>query len=315
MIQPAFRASLQLRIERAVRRAIFFTCRSGVRHLDFAQVRSFGALLGELEFRLAYVSRQRMVRDLASILEPSLGDRAAREIMRQAFRVSNAVALEMLKILGERQDERILMSQVEVTGTSMLRAAIEAGRGAILLGTHMGNSALLLICLAESGIPLSIVHREAPMMEAGFFERGIGAYGLEAILANDGLMAYSKMLSALRRNRVLYMSIDQGTKKLEDGLMLRFLGKDMPIPAGPAQLARKSKAPVFPVATVSAKPRWQFDILKPMEQSDAADLVTDLEAMLRISERLILQNPQLWSWHHRRWRHYPLATDAARSAG
>jgi KDO2-lipid IV(A) lauroyltransferase len=172
----------------------------------------------------------------------------------------------------------------------------------------MGNGALLVVRLAAGGIPVSVVFREARMMDAGLFQRGMPFYGIEGILATDGIRAYSKMLGALRRNRVVYMMADQGTKKASDGMMLRFLGKDMPMPAGPAQLARHSTAPVLPVATVAAQPRWRFEILPPVALAKGASLEADAEALLRASEQLILRHPQLWSWHHRRWRNHPLAS-------
>ncbi|HKQ82966.1 MAG TPA: lysophospholipid acyltransferase family protein [Steroidobacteraceae bacterium] len=302
---------LQLRAERAARRALFRACRTGVRHLSFRQVHWLGTLLGELQFRVAYPSRRRMVHDLAAVLDTPDERRTAGDILRQAFRVNNAAVLETLKILDAQQDTRALIARVEVTGVSILRDAIAAGRGALLLGTHMGNSALLMIRLVESGIPLSIVHREAPMMEPGFFEHGISRYGIEPILANRAADAFRSILSALRRNRVIYISIDQGVKKSQDGLLLRFLGKDMPIAAGPAHIARRSRAPVLPVATLAANPTWRFEILPPMQQCDAS-VAEDLKAMLRISEQLILRNPHLWSWHHRRWRDFPLATNPDR---
>ena len=295
-----------LRVERAARRALFRLCRVGVRPLSFKQVRLLGFLLGELQFRLLHRSRKRMTREMETVLALE-NEREAKETLRQAFRLSNAVVLEILKALDRHQGTQALMTQVEVSGIDNLRAALDRGRGVILLGTHMGNTALLLVHLAERGIPLSVAHREAPMMESGFFEQGIAAYGVEAILANEGLAAYAKMLKALRHNRVVYISIDQGTKKAQDGLVMRFLGKDMAIPPGPAHLARKSEALVLPVATLAAEPRWRFEIREPIPQSGQGTLESDLERMLKITEGLIRDNPRLWSWHHRRWRLHPLS--------
>lgn len=285
---------------------MFELCRVCVRHFSFKQVRSLGALLGELQFRVAGRSRRRMTNELGAVLAPGNATKAE-EVLRQAFRLSNAAVLEILKALDRRQENHALMAQVEVDGLDNVRAAMSKGRGVILLGTHMGNTALLLLHLAERGFPVSVVHREAPMMEPGFFERGIAAYGVEAILANAGVVAYARTLSALRRNRVVYISVDQGTKKPADGLVMRFLGKDMAIPPGPAQLARKSQAQVLPVATVAAEPRWRFEIREPLVRCGHTTLASDLESMLKVTEHLILENPQLWSWHHRRWRHHPLA--------
>jgi lauroyl/myristoyl acyltransferase len=39
-----------------------------------------------------------------------------------------------------------------------------------------------------------------------------------------------------------------------------------------------------------------------------------MAALLRVTEQDILRHPQLWSWHHRRWRRFPLADDTAAAA-
>lgn len=146
------------------------------------------------------------------------------------------------------------------------------------------------------------------MMDAGFFAKGMPPYGIEGILANEGIKAYSRMLGALRAGRAVYVMADQGAKKAEDGVRLRFLGKDMPMPGGPAQLARHSRAPVLPVTTVAATPRWRFIVEPPVPLHKGTTLEADVETLLRVTERQILGHPELWSWHHRRWRLLPAAS-------
>jgi lauroyl/myristoyl acyltransferase len=310
--QPIPQVPLPLRIERALGRAMFVAIRTLVRAVPYRFVRRLGAALGELQFRLGLVARRRMVSELEVLLGRPAHDRGVHEQMRTAYRTNNAAVLEILKLFDSPQDEQMLLAQVEIEGLATLRTALESGRGAILLAGHMGNGALMVIKLVASGIPVSVVYHQARMMDAGLFDRGLGAYGIRGILANDGIRAYGRMLSALRANEVVYMMADQGTKKAKDGLMSRFLGKDMPMPAGPAQLARHAKAPVLPVATVAAEPVWRFEILPPVPRDPTASLEQDVETLLKVSERLILDHPQFWSWHHRRWRHHPLAADVAR---
>ena len=296
---------LRLRIERSLKRTGFLVSRTLVRRLRFERVRPAGELLGELRFRLGFFPRRRMVRELAAIL--GLSNREAHRVMRNAYRINDAALLEMLKMLDRREDPASLLPRIRVDGIATLRKALEARRGAILLSGHMGNGALLLMRLVSEGIPVSVVYREARMMDRGLFERGVAFYGIEGILATEGIRSYAKMVSALRRNRVIYIMADQGTKKPADGMLFRFLGKDMTMPAGPAQLARQSKAPVLPVAIVAADPVWHFEILPPVEFAAGSSLESDVETLLRVSERYILRHPQLWSWHHRRWRKHRLA--------
>ena len=305
------RVPAALRVERAMARAMFRACRLAVRGIGFENIGRWGRRVGAARFWIGFVARRRMTRELAFLLGRPADDRQARQQMLEAFRSNDAAVLEILKMFDRPQDPAMLASRVEVHGIEQLDAALARGRGAILLATHSGNGALLPVKLAAAGVPLSVVYRESRMFPGGFFERGLSSYGVEGILATEGLKSYGSMLQALRRNRVVYVLTDQGTKKARDGIVFRFLGKDMPMPAGPAQLARHAGAPVLPVATVGACPRWQFRIDPPIEPVAGSTLEEDAERLLRVTEQHILQNPQWWSWHHRRWRHFPLATGEA----
>jgi lauroyl/myristoyl acyltransferase len=86
----------------------------------------------------------------------------------------------------------------------------------------------------------------------------------------------------------------------------RFLGKDMPMPAGPAQLARAARAPVLPVATLAATPQWRFALQPPLTLGQDT-LEADVATLVGATERIVLDQPQLWSWQQRRWRKFPLA--------
>lgn len=299
-------ASFGLRLRRGRKRLMFLAMRTLVRASGFARARALGGFLGELQFRLSFRARPRYLRDMAQVLGRIPDDPWVQQQMRQAYKVNTAAVLEVMAMFDRRLDPRLLESQCEVEGLDHLRAALAAGRGAILLGAHMGNGVLLAVKLALQGFPVSVVYRQSRMMSADFFERGFSLYGIEGILANEGLKAYGRMLGAVRKNRIVFLMMDQGVKTAQDGMLLRFLGKDMPMPAGPAQLARHARAPVLPVATTAADPVWRFRIEPPLPRAADASLEADVENLLRATERLVLQFPHLWSWHHRRWRLYPL---------
>ena len=142
------------------------------------------------------------------------------------------------------------------------------------------------------------------MMSADFFLEGLERYAIQGIAANAGLRAYGQMLAALKQGRIVFLMLDQGVKQARDGQVHRFLGKDMPMPAGPAQLARAARAPVLPVATLAATPRWRF-ALQPPPALGQASLEADVATLVRATERIVLDQPQLWSWPQRRWRKFP----------
>ena len=91
-----------------------------------------------------------------------------------------------------------------------------------------------------------------------FFAEGLPRYGIDGILANEGFRAYARMVDALRHNRILFAMMDQGVKKAETGVPMRFLGKDMPMPGGVMQLARQTRAPIVPVVALAVRSSLAF---------------------------------------------------------
>lgn len=298
---------LRQRLRRGRRRLSFLAVRSLLRCAGFAHARRIGGLFGELQFRLDRGNRLRQQQDMAAVLGRAPDDPWVAAQLRQAYRVNSGAVCEILAMMDRRRNAGMLAAHCRIEGLENLQAALAQGRGAILLAAHMGNAALLAIRLADSGWPISVVYREALMMSAGFFQDGLARYGIQGILANTGLRAYGQMLCALRQGRLVFVMMDQGVRKAEDGIMQRFLGKDMAMPAGPVQLARHTRAPVLPVETLAADPLWRFAIRPPVALAGSGPIEADLARLLQITERQVLERPQLWSWHHRRWRKYPLA--------
>ena len=293
-----------LRLQRGGRRLAFLSLRTLLRATGFAHARTAGSWLGELQFRLAGVQRRRLQADMAHALGRRPDDPQLPALLREAYRVNNGAVLEVMAMFDRRQDEADLAARCEIDGVGELRAALAEGRGVVLLASHMGNAALAATRLAQAGWPVSVVYKESRMMSAGFMQRGLEHYGIQGILANAGIRAYGQMLTALKQGRIVFMMLDQGTKRTQDGMVLRFLGKDAPMPAGPAQLARTARAPVLPLATTAAAPIWRFTIEPPLRLGQAS-LQADVECLVGVTERHVRERPQLWSWHHRRWRKLP----------
>lgn len=303
---------LRLRLRRAGRRLLFLSTRTLVRIAGFRHAYAIGSFIGGLRYRFGGKARRRMERDLAHALNMEPGDPAVADVLRQSFRVNDGAVLEMMALLDRRRDAAQMAGRSHVEGLDHLRTALEGGRGAILLAGHMGNQLLAAIELARSGLPVSIVYKQSRMGSAGFLRDGLERYGIQAILANEGIKAYGQMLGALKKGRVLLIMLDQGVKLAKDGVPMRFLGKDMPMPPGPAQLARVARAPVLPLATTASPPVWKVSI-GPAIALGSETLEADLQALLRAVEDQIVRHPQHWSWHHRRWRNFRPATGAAQT--
>jgi lauroyl/myristoyl acyltransferase len=294
---------VRLRWRRGVRRLMFLTVRGLVRVVGFARAGPLGQRVGELQFRLGGRSRRRMEAEMALALRRPADDVAVPSMLREAYRVNTAAVFEVVAMLDRCQEEATLLARSEVDGLEYLSEALAAGRGAILLAAHMGNAALLPLRLAASGWPVSVLYKESRMMSADFFLEGLARYGVQGIAANGGIRAYGEMLKALKQGRIVFLMLDQGVKEEKDGIVHRFLGKDMPMSAGPAQLARAARAPVLPVVTTAATPLWRFALQPPLPLGQET-LAADAATLVAATERMVLSHPQLWSWQQRRWRKF-----------
>lgn len=297
--------TLKRYLRRWRRRALFLGSQRLLRFVGFRHARRVGSCLGELQFWFDWQQSQRLQREVTQVLGHMVGDRSVRSMLREAYRVNNGALLEIMAMFDQRQPDNEIAARCQLDGLEHLRAAMTEGRGAIVLANHMGNASLAMVQLAQAGWPVSLLYRKARMMSDGFFQSGLEQYGIQAILANGGIRAYGQMLSALKQGRVLFLMMDQGLRKSDNGVMQRFLGKDVPMPAGPAQLARVSRAPVLPMVALGASPVWHFAI-EPRLQLGQGSLEADVDLLTHLTEQQILQRPHLWSWHHRRWSQLPM---------
>ncbi len=284
-----------------------------VRPLGMPGLRRVGQWVGEMRFRISLRERRRLARHLTQVLGPDVEPADVRRILRQAYRNSDRSAFEIVAMGAAPFSADMVRSACEVEGFERLRSAAESGPGAILLGMHMTNGILMAARLAAEGLPVTVVYRESRKMSPGFFDRLLPSHGLEGIDARNRSSAYRQMLRALRAGRIVFVLMDQGTK--HGGVTVEFLGKTLDMAAGPAELARRARVPVLPALPLGGDEVWRFQIGEPLtlpvESTEASAAV-----LAQSMEQHIRSHPELWSWHHRKWRRMPVGAieSAARPA-
>ena len=221
-------------------------------------------------------------------------------MLREAYRVNTAAVFEIMAMFDRRQDEAMPSPVASSTGWSICARRWPQGRGAILLAAHMGNAALVPLRLASAGWPVSVLYKESRMMSADFFLEGLARYGIQGIAANAGLRLWPDARGA-----------EAGADRVPDARPGREAGEGRAGAALPRQghadagwpgaARRAARAPVLPVATLAATPWWRFALQPPLALGQDT-LEADVATWSRATERVVLDQPQLWSWQQRRWR-------------
>jgi Kdo2-lipid IVA lauroyltransferase/acyltransferase len=272
------------------------------RMLPTSLAQRLGAALGDLLFwgvrRYREVARRN--------LKAAFGWEAPRVevVARQVFRNIGKSLVEFLRMPALSTAEVRRLCQLE--GMEHLNAALDAGRGAMIITAHYGSWELLAARLVVEGIPLSVVARDADDGAINALihriREGCGYRVIPRQSAPRGVM------EALRRNEVVAILMDQNTT--QGGQFVPFFGRTAATATGPALLALRTGAALLPGFSIRLPDDRHVGRLWPRvvphRTKDLEADVLELTAHLtQLIEAQVREDPTQWLWIHDRWRHRP----------
>ena len=221
---------------------------------------------------------------------------------RTTFRSYGRMARSLVEFLHtSKYSDADIRERVTLDGEGALAAALEPGRGAILLSGHFGNWEWLARRVAAEH-PFAVLFKEPgdPVL-AERLRRIRAAAGIEQIDHDDMRAA----VRWLRKGRVLGIVMDQEPRKSSEGAIAPLFGQPTMTHVGPFRLARMAGAPLLTFFCRSTgRGRYQAR-LEPLAASEAADPETAVvEDAARFNARLeaaVRADPEHWMWMYRRW--------------
>jgi KDO2-lipid IV(A) lauroyltransferase len=136
--------------------------------------------------------------------------------------------------------------RVAFQGWENLGKALEAGKGAILVGLHQGYWEIAGGAVVLGGHALNVVVESLPWRKLDeFVQSRRRCKWMNVIAMENGV---GEMIEALRRNEHLVLLID--IPNADKGVQVKFCGAVMKMPRGAATLALKTGAKVTPMASV-----------------------------------------------------------------
>jgi KDO2-lipid IV(A) lauroyltransferase len=234
-------------------------------------------------------------------------DRARREQLAEAFYGHFLRSLrEFFTFALLRPETRA--SMVKTVGDAHFFEAAKLGRGVLLLGGHLGNWEVAL-----SGAMLNhpALHGHIHVLRRSFQPAWLERYaryrfakaGLGTIAKKNSI---KEILQRLAVNDAIGFVLDQHSAPKE-GVRVQFFGSPAWTFRSLAVIARRSSAPVVPVAAWRETARHhvlQFE--KPVEWFAAKDREEEIRLNTQryndVLENLIRRHPEQWIWNHRRWK-------------
>ncbi len=193
-------------------------------------------------------------------------------------------------------------ARIEIEGLEHLIALRDGARPAILFAAHLGEWEIATLAARMHRLPLTEVYRpfNNPYLDAYVRDKQRTS-GIELIM--KGREGARRLTQVLKDGGHTIMLLDV---RMNDGVMVPFLGHDAMTPAAPAALALKYGALLAPVRVERIGPaNFRVTFEEPRPAVDTGNRTEDIEAtMTWVNDRIgdwICSRPEQWMWLHRRW--------------
>jgi len=194
-----------------------------------------------------------------------------------------------------------------------LDAALERGKGAIIVCMHFGNWDLGAGAAAARGYPLTVIAETFtdPRLDAMV----VGARRRLGMQVVPMERAAPSIFRALKANGLLAILIDRPVRG--DGVQVEFFGRPIDVPAGAARIALRTGAAVVPVAFAREQPSRRevtvltdFSLTPERTGDDREDVRRLTQAIMHAHERFIRAHPEQWYKFQDMWPRVPARASA-----
>ena len=275
----------------------------GLLRLICALPHSFAMNIGRLIGRVTHAfarSRRAIVRRNIELCFPELTP-AERDAMARAHFLALGMSVIEMGLGRWGSDERHLkLGKIE--GIEHLDAAIEAGKGVILLSAHFTTLEIMGRVLTLNCPPFDAVYRK----NRSDFITELLRTGRERS-ADDTIEKrdIKKMVRNLRKGRPVWYAPDQSYDR-KGSEVIEFFGVPSMHTTATSSLARLGRAvtlPFFPQRLEDGS--YMFRIFPPLENFPSDDEVEDTRKYIQALEAHIRKCPEQYFWIHRKFKNLP----------
>ncbi|MEX1093116.1 MAG: phosphatidylinositol mannoside acyltransferase [Acidimicrobiia bacterium] len=248
--------------------------------------RSLGEFGGRIWHRFATGRRTMATRHMRRVLGPDADAGAAAKAVMMSY---GRYWAEALWARSRRVPQ--MMASTTVDGLDKLIDAREQGIGMIYALPHMGNWEAAAPVSVDVGVPvLAVAEKLANERITDWFTAMRAEFGIEIVLATGSATVMRALESGLADNKAVALLSDRDLRGR--GVEVEFFGEMTTLPPGPATLALRTGAPLFPCGCYFTDDGHHVVVKDPIPmpadgtrtqqiQKITQDLAYELEAIIR----------------------------------
>jgi KDO2-lipid IV(A) lauroyltransferase len=261
---------------------------------------------------------QRLRRNLRQVVGPDVPESDLDDLVRKGLRSYARYWLDAFQL--PRFSRAELQKRFDLANADKIGEAVDAGTGCIIALPHSGNWDMAGAWVCAQGWPITTVAER--LKPEGVYRKFVAyreSLGMEIIPTVGGERAPLDVLTErLGHGRVVPLLADRDLSAR--GVEVRFFGGRTRMPAGPAMLALRTRAPLFVVSLWYDGPDARGRLEGPVPLPSDGPLDTRVRMVTQdIADRFargIAEHPEDWHMLQRLWLSEQSTEDnGARSAG
>ena len=263
-----------------------------------------GRRVGDLMYALL-PGRRHIVRRNLELCFPDKEPGERQRIMRECFQSIGCSAIE--SAFSWWGSDARLKKLYRIEGEEHLRAALEAGRGALLLGGHYTTLEISGRLLAFHTNALQPIYK--PARNALFNAVIVASRSrlFDELLFNRD---FRTVLRGLKNNKIVWYAPDQDFRRSQH-VFAPFMGIQAASLTMTSRLAKASRAPVLPFYSqrLPGNEGYLIKLLPPLRDFPSGDDVEDATRINETIEQQVREAPEQYLWMHRRFKTRPPGED------
>jgi KDO2-lipid IV(A) lauroyltransferase len=231
-------------------------------------------------------------------LTRSFPEEDADELLREMYTHLGLMSVELLRTFGGRPPP------VTFVGLEHAAAAIEAGRGVIVISGHFGNFELFLHVTDRMPAPTNVLIKPFSFAPAAAALARVRGGGPTYIPAGDG--AARESLRVLRKGEFLIYAFDQYAPS-GDVVAVPYFGRPAVTSRTLVRLAHRSGAAIIPMFMHRREEDHLVEMCPEVMLSEDTEegIDRDTARCTAIIEEYVRRDPTQYLWFHRRWKTRP----------
>ena len=233
---------------------------------------------------------------------PTMGPSDRRALAKRSLQSTGELAAEM-GFVWNRSWDTVRGRIVEIVGEEAVLESLAAGRGAVMLGPHLGNWEVAGLFISRWGDALALY--EPPHMRAveGMVRAARERSG--TTLVPTDARGLATLVRTLRRGGATGILPDQVPPVVESGENSEFMGIPCFTMTFASKLLQRSGAAAFFGFAERVRGGWRIRLMPAAEEIYSDDLAVSLRALNDGVEACLRHCPEQYQWEYKRFRTRP----------